>query len=183
MERNGSFKDKTFKPTKKIILKDDYSTREEAYADEIILQKYYKVVENTQFANRSYQTSTKFHLDFNLASKNGKIIGEYNKNNNIGFFQLSQNELSENGKKGGFILYENKLGIHGLTKEELSIVSKKGYQNGLAKITKEQRREINKKVNQQKWMCTETSYVTNPGALSKYQKAKGIDTSKRKRIS
>jgi len=56
----GSFKDKTFKPTQKIIIKDDYATREEAYVDEIILQEYYKVVENPHFANRAYQTSTKF---------------------------------------------------------------------------------------------------------------------------
>ena len=54
----GSFKDKNFKPTQKIILKSDYATREEAYADEIILQQYYKVVENSHFANRAYQTST-----------------------------------------------------------------------------------------------------------------------------
>ena len=58
----GSFKDKTFVPTKKIILKEDYDTREEAYADEIILQEYYKVVKNPHIANRSYQTSTKFSV-------------------------------------------------------------------------------------------------------------------------
>ncbi len=58
----GSSKDKTFKPTQKIILKSDYTTREEAYADEIILQQYYKVVENPHFANKSYQTSTKFSM-------------------------------------------------------------------------------------------------------------------------
>jgi hypothetical protein len=58
----GSFKDKTFKPTQKIILKDDYATREEAYVDEIILQRYYKVVENPHFANRAYQTSTRFSI-------------------------------------------------------------------------------------------------------------------------
>jgi hypothetical protein len=56
----GSFSDKNFKPTQKIILKSDYATREEAYADEIILQRYYKVVENPHFANRAYQTSTGF---------------------------------------------------------------------------------------------------------------------------
>jgi hypothetical protein len=56
----GSFKDKSFKPTQKIILKDDYSTREEAYIDEIILQEYYRVVKNPHFANRAYQTSTGF---------------------------------------------------------------------------------------------------------------------------
>ena len=58
----GSYKDKTFKPTQKIILKDDYATRKEAYADEIVLQNYYKVVENSHFANRSYQTSTSFSV-------------------------------------------------------------------------------------------------------------------------
>ena len=58
----GSFKDKTFRPTQKIILKDDYATRKEAYADEIILQEYYKVVENPHFANRSYQTTTSFSV-------------------------------------------------------------------------------------------------------------------------
>lgn len=58
----GSFYDKTFKPTQKIIIKDDYATREEAYADEIILQEYYKVVENPHFANRAYQTSTGFSV-------------------------------------------------------------------------------------------------------------------------
>ena len=49
----GSFKDKTFKPTRKIILKDNYITRKEAYDDEIILHQYYKVVENLHFANSS----------------------------------------------------------------------------------------------------------------------------------
>lgn len=58
----GSSKDNTFKPTQKIILKSDYATREEAYDDEIILQEYYKVVENPHFANRAYQTSTSFSI-------------------------------------------------------------------------------------------------------------------------
>ena len=35
----------------------------------------------------------------------------------------------------------------------------------------------------QKWMCEETGYISNPGALSKYQKSRGIDTFKRKRIA
>jgi len=68
----GSFKDKNFKPTQKIILKSDYATREEAYADEIILQEYYKVVENPHFANRSYQTSTGFSQKGKSAHNKGK---------------------------------------------------------------------------------------------------------------
>lgn len=34
----------------------------------------------------------------------------------------------------------------------------------------------------QKWICLETGYVSNPGALTNYQRARGIDTTKRKRI-
>jgi hypothetical protein len=58
----GSFLDKTFNPTQKIILKEYYNTREEAYADEIVLQNYYKVVQNPHFANKAYQTSTSFSV-------------------------------------------------------------------------------------------------------------------------
>jgi hypothetical protein len=50
-------------------------------------------------------------------------------------------------------------------------------------MSKEQLSEIAKKTNAQKWECTITGYISNPGALSKYQKKRGIDTSKRRRIS
>ena len=75
----GSFKDKRFKPTQKIILKNDYSTREEAYIDEIILQRYYKVVENPHFANRSYQTSTGFSRKGMIPCNKGKKMSEEQK--------------------------------------------------------------------------------------------------------
>lgn len=261
----GSSKDKTFKPTHKIILKDDYATREEAYADEIILQQYYKVVENPHFANRAYQTSTKFYVPTEQAKEYGKEnmkkqkelgtgfyaltsekikkrnkkIIEKNKKNKVSIFGLSAQELSENGKKGGsktkelgvgfFKLtpeersenakkysgiggkraYELGVGIHSLTPEEKSEAGKKGGKiigkiNGKksyeAKIgihgrTKEQRVEDarkggliggskgGKKTNSQKWMCEETGYISNPGALSNYQRKRGIDTSKRRRLS
>jgi len=39
-----------------------------------------------------------------------------------------------------------------------------------------------KNTGNQKWMCLVTGYVTAPGALSLYQKKRGIDTSMRKRI-
>jgi DNA-binding transcriptional regulator YdaS (Cro superfamily) len=71
----GSFKDKSFKPTQKIILKDDYATREEAYIDEIILQEYYKVVENPHFANRAYQNTTKFYYAQSLYGENHPMYG------------------------------------------------------------------------------------------------------------
>ena len=227
----GSSKDKTFKPKYKIILKDDYATREEAYADEIILQQYYKVVENPHFANRAYQTSKKFYVSTEQARKNGKkggkVSGEKHKENGTGVCGRSKEKMSEDGKKasqknkengtaifgipkeqkiknskkGGKIsgkitgqkTYELGVGVHGRTKEQMSEDGKKGAQKtkelgiGIYAITKEQKIQIGKKstkiINSQKWMCTETGYISTPGGLSSYQRARGIDTSKRKRIA
>jgi hypothetical protein len=58
-EYKGSFKDAGFTPSGKIIL--EYSKTEEGAIDaEIRWQKVFQVVEDPQFANQSYQTSTKF---------------------------------------------------------------------------------------------------------------------------
>ena len=35
----------------------------------------------------------------------------------------------------------------------------------------------------QRWKCVETGFITNAGNLTQYQKARGIDTSLRERIS
>ena len=72
----GSFRDKTFKPTQKIILKSDYTTRKDAYVDEIILQQYYKVIENPHFANRAYQTSIGFSRKGCVAHNKGKKMSQ-----------------------------------------------------------------------------------------------------------
>ena len=66
----GSFRDKTFHPTQKIILKDDYQTREETIVDEIILHQFYEVGKNPHFANRAKQTSKKFIFYDMVGEKN-----------------------------------------------------------------------------------------------------------------
>ena len=38
-------------------------------------------------------------------------------------------------------------------------------------------------MNSQKWMCLETGFISTLGPLTRYQNKRGIDTSKRKRIS
>jgi hypothetical protein len=252
----GSFCDKRFKPTQKIILKSDYVTREEAYADEIILQEHYKVVENPHFANKSYQTSTKFYVptdrgiengkrlkELNIgihsltpeqkiengrkgaqkakeigagfysipyeqrvenAKKGGKISGKKTKKLKIGIHKLSKEQRIENGKKGGMKNKQNKTGVCGLTKEQRSEAGKKGgkitaethrkNKTGIFSLTFEQRSENGKKygvigaskggkkTSSQKWQCTETGHITNAGALTNYQRKRGIDTTKRIRI-
>ncbi len=59
----GSFKDKTFNPDDKIVFA--YSkTKEGAVWLEIMFQRVFGVVEDPQFANKSYQTSDKFVTGF-----------------------------------------------------------------------------------------------------------------------
>ena len=70
----GSFSDKTFKPTQKIIL-DTFNTREEVYEAECILHEYYQVDKNPHFANRAKQTSKKFY--FYPGGKNNTMYGKY----------------------------------------------------------------------------------------------------------
>jgi len=55
----GSFWDKTFHPTQKIILAE-FDNREDAYDAEIVLHKFYDVVNNPHFANQSRALSTGF---------------------------------------------------------------------------------------------------------------------------
>lgn len=55
----GSFKDKTFKPTNKIVI-NIFDTEEEALKCEVLLHKFYDIDRNPHFANQAKQTSIKF---------------------------------------------------------------------------------------------------------------------------
>ena len=112
-------------------------------------------------------------------SKVGKIVSAKCKELGIGIFSMTSEELSCAGKKGakklgqimGPLTYEKKIGVHGRTKEQMSIDGKKG--GAIA----------SKIINAQKWMCLETGHISTPGGLARFQNARGIDTSKRKRIA
>lgn len=56
----GSFKNKSFRPTQKIIL-EIFDTVEEALEAECILHNFYEVDKNPHFANIAKQTSKKFY--------------------------------------------------------------------------------------------------------------------------
>lgn len=56
----GSFFDVSFKPTHKVILQY-YKTEQGAVVGEIQWQKVFKVAEDPQYANRTYQTSSRFY--------------------------------------------------------------------------------------------------------------------------
>ncbi len=118
-------------------------------------------------------------------SKISRKTGQKNYKDKKGCFSLTKEERIGLSKKIGSKFYEEKLGIFSLSFEEKSIIAKRNCEQkiGCFSLTKEERSQVIKKVNSQRWMCLETGYVTNAGALTRYQKARGIDISKRKRIA
>jgi hypothetical protein len=69
----GSFKDKSFSPTQKIIL-ETFDNLEEALETECILHHFYEVDKNPHFANRAKQTSKKFY--HSSYGKNNPMYGK-----------------------------------------------------------------------------------------------------------
>ena len=131
----------------------------------------------------------------------GKISGNKNKENKTGICGMTSEELSEAGKKGGKIggkisgnkHKENKTGACGRTPEKIKEDGRKGgitqgnrhkeNKTGIFGRSPEKMTEDGKKAakaqHTQKWQCTETGYVSNSGSLASYQRARGIDTSKK----
>ena len=107
----------------------------------------------------------------------------------VGAHGLTNEERSELVKRNGQKIYRERKGIFARTKEKMSEDSKKAGKKsyemsvGVHGQSKEQLIELGKKTTSQKWKCTITGHISNPGGLSNYQKKRGIDTSKRKRVS
>jgi hypothetical protein len=130
-------------------------------------------------------------------SKAGKKARELG----VGIHARTKEQIIEDGRRGGKIAYELGVGLYARTPQQISEDSRMGGKRaakkqkelgiGIYGIAPEQRRQNGikggtkgaKNTNSQKWMCLETEYVTTAGPLTKYQRAKGIDTSKRVRIS
>lgn len=72
----GSFKDKYFKPTQKIIL-ETFDSIEEALESECVLHEFYQVDKNPHFVNKAKQTSKKFYCG--LQGKNNPMYGKTGK--------------------------------------------------------------------------------------------------------
>jgi hypothetical protein len=71
----GSFWDKTFKPTGKIILAE-FDNRRDAYDAEVVLHKFYDVVNNPHFANQSRALTSGFTTEGRVAANRGKKASE-----------------------------------------------------------------------------------------------------------
>jgi hypothetical protein len=140
-----------------------------------------RMVENRlikPFINDSYCLNERYGgtYSINILKENGKKGGKIGgkKGYANGLAKLTPKQRSENSKKSGKIggkvqgeiNKKLKLGVCGRSKEQMVMDARKG---GL-------------KTNTQKWICLETGHITTPGPLSLYQKHRGIDISKRKKI-
>lgn len=156
----GTYKDKTFNPTQKIIL-ETFDSVEMALEAEIILHDFYQVDKNPHFANKAKQTSSKFYykMSHEEAKKRGKLIKENgwgicgltkeqrienakiavekNKKNGGGFYGLTNEQRTKNGKLGSQRAKEMGVGIFALSFEQKSEIGKRGGKVAAEKLAKE----------------------------------------------
>jgi hypothetical protein len=88
-----------------------------------------------------------------MQSKESKILGAK--------MQPKESKIL-GGKRGGKSCYEQNKGMFSLTKEEKSEIAKN---------------TINKR-----WKCTETGFISTVAGITKFQKRRGIDTTKREPV-
>jgi len=138
--------------------------------------------------NRKNKTGL-FGLTEEQRSENGKIAGKISYEMNVGIHQRTKKQMTEDGKRGAQKLKELGVGIFSMNEDERIKIHQKSNQTnkengtGIYSITADERKEIVSKTNSQRWMCLETGHITTSGPLSRYQKSRGIDTSKRVRVS
>jgi len=123
--------------------------------------------------------------------------GNKTKELGLGIFSMTKEERSQLAKQVMQKCKENNTGIYVRSKEQQSVAGKIGGKiaaeknritgKGLFGVSIEQRSENGKKsaatINSQKWICLETGYISNPAGLCSYQRSRGIDYSKRKKLS
>jgi hypothetical protein len=115
-----------------------------------------------------------FHLQSKAGQIGGKIGGPKGAKtqieNKIGMYARDKEQLRNDNAKGGKIMgqrhYQNKTGLFGMSEED----KRKAQTNG------------GKVVGNQRWKCLVTGKITNVGALTRYQRARGIDISLREKV-
>ena len=91
----GSFHDKIFQPTQKIIL-ETFDSVEETLEAECALHNFYEVNKNPHFANRAKQTSTGFYCNKGPSKEANKKRSELMKTE---YNPMSNPELKEKARK------------------------------------------------------------------------------------
>lgn len=201
----GSFFDKTFKPTNKIVLQT-FTTREEALAAEVILHSFFSVDKNPHFANQSRQTTTRFSGGSGMTGKKHKpdTIESYRKErkgkpkSDSHKEAIRQSQLRPEVRK----IKSEKLRNKPKSKEHKEKigeaisrvapevqnrpeVAQKKREKMLTPENAEKSRQMGHKLAEFNrsnfFICTVTGFIGNAGNVAQHQKRLGIDPSNRKR--
>ena len=130
----GSYRDKTFKPTQKIII-DTFSSAKEALEVEILLQEFYQVDKNPHFAN------IYIHRSQNFCNNGSEVIRKKIGRSLTGIKRSEETRKKISESKKGIIVTEE-------TKKKLS-ESRIGKKPSLGMIhTKEWKKEHSKKMKE-----------------------------------
>jgi hypothetical protein len=152
-----------YTPKKQILEIFEYSDEGWSEAQEIenrVIKPFFNADKWCLNENCAGKTSLKVLRE--TGKRSGKIQGTKNRKLGIGIFSLTPEQRTEYNRNNGNKIKELGLGIFNFTKEQLS--------------------EAGKKAANMKWICLETGHISNAGGLTTYQRKRGIDTSKRKRI-
>jgi hypothetical protein len=120
-------------------------------------------------------------LGFSL-TRGGQKSAAIHQSNGTGFH--APGIQSKAGKKAA----ELKVGVHGRSTEQMVADGRKSAAinkaNGTGAFYDPKVQSANSKItNSQRWQCSVTGHISSPGPLSRYQKARGIDTKLRVKLN
>ena len=144
----GSFKDKAFKPSQKVILQT-FKTRKEAILAEITLHKFYKVGSNPHFANKAEQTSVGFSFSAQHSNATKEAISRAHKGKTwwtngvqsilafecpTGYFKGRHSPSKKTRKKMSTVRLGNKNCMYGRGGKSHPLYGKRWFTNGVKSI-------------------------------------------------
>lgn len=164
IEYLGSFSDKTFKPTQKIIL-GVFETRVEAYEAELLLHNFFKVDVNPHFANRSKLTSSGFTTPKRFSDEEIKQRLKEQKNNAVKKWQKNNPEKHKKQKKKYAEKNSDSIKVYQKNWNQENKERKKEY----AKLYYEKNKENFKQRSKEQWERRENKEEFSKNYYKKYK--------------
>jgi hypothetical protein len=159
----GSFYDKTFAPTEKIIIAE-FESREQVLQAEIDLHLFFQVRVNPHFANRARQTNLGFDGSFK-----GYKHAEESK------IKMSTSRIGNRNAQGR----RSPECCERISKGRTGVKQKPRTPEHCAAIS---RAKTGQKQKETWWQCTVSGHISLAGPLTNYQRSRGIDTTNRVRL-
>jgi hypothetical protein len=166
IEYLGSFSDKTFKPTQKIIL-GVFETRGEAYEAELLLHNFFKVDINSHFANKSKLTSSGFTTPKRFSDEEIKQRLKEQKINAARKWQKNNPEKHKKQKKKYAEKNSDSIKVYQKNWNEENKERKKEY----AKLYYEKNKENFKQRSKEQWERREDKEEFSKNYYKKYKES------------